>query len=238
MEGSSHRDLVPIGSRLRRHVYKHVEVGVYTPMDEGSDGEDPEGDFEWKSRVIQFSMNLPVGFWNYQYVAGMDRGFSEYSRTGRKIRCVGLDMVVSLRLSSLMTGTMIGTGADFGVTMRPNGPASTRVLLLVNKGPSTYPGPAEDVFVYSTILGTGFEPEKFDGYVCIFDKTYEFGAMGGTFEDHVYIDCDFVIVYPEADDGVVVYPLFNDVEIRSFNENGVNTSISTSYEVRLWYEDY
>lgn len=236
MEGdNNHRDLVPIGSGLRRHVYKHVDVGVYTPWEDGSDGEDPEGMIEWKSRAKQFYFDAPLNIWSTSYLSENTMGVQDYMRIGRRIRVVGMDLALEMRLSSVTSGAMIGTGTDFDVTLRPNGPCVIRVLLVINHGPSTFAAGAADIFYDDTFIGSGFDPAKFENYCCIFDKTYEFGN-GGVIVDHVYIDCDFVMVYPDEAD--LQYPLENDIEFRFFVENGVNLSPVNHLQFRLWFEDY
>jgi len=236
MEGpSSHRDLIPVGKLLRRHVYKHVDVGVFTPWDDGSDGEDPEGMIEWKTRWKQFYFDNPLGVWSTSYVVEQDVGVANYRRIGRSIRVLGIDMSLEMRLSSLMTGTMIGSGADYAVTLRPDGPAAIRVLLVVNHGASTHPT-SEDIFNDETFIGSGFDESKFQNYCCIFDKTYVFSGIGDVILDHVFIDCDFTVTYPDATG--IQYPLENDVEFRYFVEDGVNSQPVNHVMFRFWYEDY
>lgn len=235
MQGpSSHRDLIPVGKLLRRHVFKHVEAGVFTPWDDGSDGEDPEGMMEWKSRAKQFYFDNSIGVWDTAYLSENTMGPKNYERTGRRIRVVGMDISFEMRLSSLTTGTLVGVGADYNVTIRPCGPCAIRVLIVINHGESTYPVP-QDIFYDDTFIGSSFDPDKFGNYCCILDKTYEFGN-GGVICDHIYIDCDFVMLYPNEEG--LQYPLENDIEFRFFVENGVNASPVNHCQFRIWFEDY
>jgi len=235
----SQRDVIPIGSVLKRTLMQTQRVGVLMmDVDDLGDVNEILDSTGLKSILHggTFGPTAGVSTWTGYSAGGMAKGFLGSERVGNEIRIRGIEVFLQVQLVSEEGGTMVETSpTTWTTTSAMNGPCKFRFLAVINdKNAVGSSAAATQIFDAPTICSTAISTKTiFQGYSIVFDKSYVLSAEGDQIIDHIFIDCDFIQYYGIDTD----YPIRNDLEFWYFLDDSEFGDPVFKLELRRWFYD-
>jgi len=232
-----HRDIIPVGSRLRQHINKYHELGVVCAGDYGEESDRMDLDVEWKNVGAFFALSSSPVWQTLGMTIDLPRGFGMSGRVGRKVRVMGIQLSLQVALLARHAGEQLsvpGTG-NFTTSDVENGPGYFRIMLVVAKVNDPAAGSYPNIFTQTGFPCAQFQHGPFENYRCIFDKMYVLPAAGGKILDNIYIDCDFI---QQFEDDALPTATHNFIECRYFLDPAEGIHLPTGrMDYDMYFED-